>query len=390
VTKPWSSWSRIDRNHPRIRPRGSKWRRNQQEAAAGELRWLGTELDRAAEGITRRLRRPARAAGSTPGGGSSKPRWEPIESRGGGRPNWARNSSPAPNSSTNPDLGSSNRKLIEGGRAGGIRGWDLRRGSGESFLIGGFLAPQLFENRRACVRLHAISRARTDERTETPKATPRGEPKGGRRRREEREGSRRASTQREFLCAREGMEEMEREGRDASDGRAGWCRRKCAVDPSTSERLRPPPTRRVEREQLPAGPGGMGPPVGDGAWLVAERDVACGRGGGGARVSVPGGRTGGPEGGGAGEGGEGRGGHYRLRRTGGGSVAGGARGHSPQVGWGWVVVSLSALRAVRSAGRPGGRRRFGFPGGTQEDHELRWPPGSELTPNIESTSEQVL
>jgi hypothetical protein len=26
------------------------------------------------------------------------------------------------------------------------------RGNGESFLIGGFLAPRLFENRRACVR----------------------------------------------------------------------------------------------------------------------------------------------------------------------------------------------------------------------------------------------
>ena len=244
---------------------------------------------------------------------------------------------------------------------------------------------------RKSARVRALARdlTRTDGRTQTPKATPRGEPKGGRRRREEREGSRRASTQREFLCAREGMEEREREGRDASDGRAGWCRRKCAVDPSTSERLRPPPTRRVEREQLPAGPGGMGPPVGDGLgwWLSVTWRVVGEEAGPGCRC---------PGAGLLARRGEARGREEKdvaATIASGGLAEDASRAAREATAHKWdgdgVVVSLSALRAVRGAGRPGGRRRFGFPGGTQEDHELRWPPGSELTPNIESTSEQV-
>jgi len=172
-------------------------------AAAGELRRLGTELDRAAEGITRRLRRPARAARSTPAAEAASPggnQSNRIESRGGGR---APNSSPAPNSSTNPDLGSSNRKRIEGGRGGGIRGWDLRRGSGESFLFGGFLAPRTL---RKSARTRACARTRSRTNGDSKSYAAGGAERGKTKTKARGKGGEQPRPQapREFFCAREG------------------------------------------------------------------------------------------------------------------------------------------------------------------------------------------
>ena len=215
------------------------------------------------------------------------------------------------------------------------------------------MPPELFENRRARVR----ALARDLGRTETRKATPRGEPKGGRRRRrrEGREESSRALKHQGNSSAHaKGMEEMEREGRDASDGggraRAGaaasvpWC-----IHPP-AQRAPPPATHQARGagEQLLAGPGGR-----HRGWLVAEPDVAGPwrrRAGPGCRWVClrPRGALG-QGGGGEGRGGSdgfGRGGHHRLRRTGGGCAAGGARGHKWD-GDGWSLRAPASGRARR-------------------------------------------
>lgn len=70
----------------------------------------------------------------------------------------------APNSSTNPDLGCTKRTRIEAVVVAGAG--DLRAGSGESFLIGGFLAPSpFFPFDKIGVRVFArnCTRTRTNE-----------------------------------------------------------------------------------------------------------------------------------------------------------------------------------------------------------------------------------
>lgn len=109
MTKPWSSWSRIDRNHPRIRARGSKWRRDQQEAAVGDRirsssgryhpetrasSLCSAEAPPAAEAVRQRA-----------------PRWNQLN-RAGVAAELGEEQLAAPNSSTNPDLGSTKLKRI--------------------------------------------------------------------------------------------------------------------------------------------------------------------------------------------------------------------------------------------------------------------------------------
>ena len=145
----------------------------------------------------------------------------------------------APNSSTNPDLGK--RRGIEGRRS-----WlplrDLRPGSEESFLIGGFLALRLllFFRKSACVYLHA-------NYTHTNKYKYRGDIRG-------QKGERK-----EFLCTG-------RNGEEESD--EAWCRGPRAWIQQGSNasfsQLHPPTTplgRRVVSFAItePLGPRGSGP-----------------------------------------------------------------------------------------------------------------------------------
>jgi hypothetical protein len=210
--KPSSSWSRIDRNHPRIRPRGSKWCRNQQEAAAAAA--AGERIRSTCGGYHRRLRCPARAARSTPGGGSSKPRSEKsnrIESRGGGRAELGTEQLPR------TEFQHQSRPRRQQPEANRGRSWLGDTGMGfEAWERGIFpnrgipCPPTLRKSSRA--RACACTRSHAHGRTRAPKATPRGEPKGGRRRREEeREGSSRASTQGILLRTR----------RDGEEGKSG-------------------------------------------------------------------------------------------------------------------------------------------------------------------------
>ena len=125
---------------------------------------------------------------------------------------------------------------------------------------------------------------------------------------------------------------------------------------SIHQRAPPPATHQARGagEQLLAGPGGR-----HRGWLVAEPDVAGPwrrRAGPGCRWVClrPRGALGQGEGG-EGRGGSdgfGRGGHHRLRRTGGGCAAGGARGHKWD-GDGWSLRAPASGRCAALAGRPG-------------------------------------
>lgn len=133
---------------------GSGWRPNQikQPRAQAQLGQLGAHAPVAAEAAATKPRLERTETNRTE---SNRAREVELREEQLG----------APNSSTNPSVGESRRVVVAG--AG-----DLRPGSGESFLIGGFLCPPSpfyflfffpFE-KSACVYLHAITRAHAHER----------------------------------------------------------------------------------------------------------------------------------------------------------------------------------------------------------------------------------
>lgn len=128
MTKPWVSWSRIDRNHPRIRPRGSKWRRSQRGGERQPQRRSGGGVgDRIRSGSPRGYPAPSLSSSErTGGGGSSKPRLERSEPNR--KSNRARNNSahriPAPIPTSAAQSVCESRRVVVAG--GGFEGGERR------------------------------------------------------------------------------------------------------------------------------------------------------------------------------------------------------------------------------------------------------------------------
>jgi hypothetical protein len=395
--KPWSSWSRIDRNHPRIRPRGSKWCRNQQEAAAAAA--AGERIRSTCGGYHRRLRCPARAARSTPGGGSSKPRSEKsnrIESHGGGRAELGTEQLPR------TEFQHQSRPRQQQPEANRGRSWLGDQGMGfEAWERGIFpnrgipCPPTLRKSSRARVRLHAISRARTNGGSKSYAAG------GAERGKTKTRGGKRGEQPRQHAGNSSAHAKGWRGGKERDARRVMGQAPPRVCRGSIHQRAPPLSTHQARGAGAAArGPGRRRATCRRRGWLVAEPDVA-GSGSGGARVSVdmpvspwrrvgcPGQRR--PEA--LGDGGEGRGGSdgsdvAATIASGGGCVAGGARGHKWD-GDGWSLRAPGGARrwpagrppSIRLSGRnAGGPRAALDPAGSELMSQRRWGCCASRTP----------